>query len=65
MPKYMIPVDIISAEGTQIFSVVADSPKEALSLFSEKGGELEWEDVEVTTIGTDNINVNDLWIDDV
>ncbi len=64
MPKYMIPVDVTSAAGTQVFSVVANSPEEAVDIFRVTGGEFVEEEIEVIGLGTDSISVNDLWVEE-
>lgn len=62
MPKYMIPVDVTAAHGHQTFSVVADSPEEAIGVFKNGGGEFEEEEIEVLNLATESIAVSDIWI---
>ena len=60
MKKYIIPVTILSASGCQIYGCEAESKEEALEKF--KNGECDFveEEVEITNLDFDNLEMDEI-----
>jgi hypothetical protein len=51
LPKiYNVDVSILSANGTQTYEIVAESPEEALAIYNSGGGDFVMEEVEITSL---------------
>jgi len=59
--RYYVDIPVTAVSGFQTYSVEADSPADALSLFKQGFGPFlfEEEEVEVTTLGVDKITNSD------
>ena len=60
---YRVPVDVLAASGQQTFEVLAYSEEDAISEVRKGEGDISAEasEVEVTALGLDYINVDDVY----